>query len=100
MRKMVAFCGLHCSECRAYRATQNNDNAQRIKTAEIWRQYGHLFKPEQINCTGCKSKGKLNFDYCNVCEIRKCGLEKNVKNCAYCNHVCEKMAKFSYNFLS
>jgi hypothetical protein len=100
MDKVVAFCGLSCGKCRAYKATKNNDNMQRLKTAEVWRQYGHLFKPEEINCHGCTSKEKLSFDYCNVCEVRKCGLEKGVKNCASCNYACHKQVKFSYGCLS
>ena len=35
------------------------------------------------------------FSHCKVCEIRKCGREKEVKNCAYCDvYVCEKLTKF------
>jgi hypothetical protein len=35
------------------------------------------------------------FNYCDVCEIRKCGQEKQVKNCAYCaDYSCEKLDKF------
>ncbi|HJX36900.1 MAG TPA: DUF3795 domain-containing protein [Dehalococcoidales bacterium] len=77
-------------------ATKNNDNAQRVKTAEEWsKQYGPVLKPEDINCGCCTSKGKMNFQYCNVCEIRKCGQEKKVKNCAYCaDYTCEKLEKF------
>jgi hypothetical protein len=96
MEKVIAFCGITCSECGAYLATKNNDNAQRINTAKQWsKQYGHEFKPEEINCNGCTSKGKLNFNYCNVCEIRKCGLEKHIINCSYCSdYACEKLDKF------
>ena len=44
-----------------------------------------------LDCGGCTSKGKIHFQYCNVCEIRKCGQEKKVKNCAYCaDFACEK----------
>jgi hypothetical protein len=36
----------------------------------------------------------MNFQYCTVCEIRKCGQEKKVKNCAYCaDCACEKLEK-------
>jgi hypothetical protein len=96
MDKILAYCGLDCGGCGAYLATKNNDNAQRAKTAEEWsKQYGHAFKPEDINCSGCTTRGKLNFSYCNICEIRKCGVEKKVKNCAYCSdYACEKLDKF------
>jgi len=96
MGKIIAYCGLVCSDCGAYLATKNNDNTQRIKTAEQWsKQYGHQVKPEDVNCNGCTSEGKMNFYYCQVCEIRKCGLKKHVKNCVYCaDYACERLNKF------
>ena len=96
MEKMIAFCGYTCSECGAYLATKNNDNAQRIKTAEQWsKQYGHQVKPEDVNCNGCTSEGKMNFYYCQVCEIRKCGTEKACQElCLLRDYACEKLDKF------
>jgi hypothetical protein len=96
VEKVIAYCGLVCSDCGAYLATKNNDNNLRIKQAEEWsKQFGAPFKPEDINCNGCTTKGKMSFNYCNVCEIRKCGQEKQVKNCAYCpDYSCEKLDKF------
>jgi len=99
MEKMVAFCGLVCTDCKAFIATQENNGAKRREVAEAWsKEYGHELKPEQINCDGCLSKGTRVFNYCNICEIRKCGQEKRVKNCAYCDdYKCEKLAKFFEN---
>ena len=96
MANVIAYCGLVCSDCGAYLATKNNDDAQRIKTAEEWsKQFGSQIKPEDINCHGCTTKGKRSFNYCTVCEIRQCGREKKVKNCAYCpDYACEKLDKF------
>jgi len=35
------------------------------------------------------------FNHCTVCEIRKCGKEKGVINCAYCDdYACDKLLKF------
>ena len=31
MKKFIAYCGLDCEKCDAYKATQNNDNALRGK---------------------------------------------------------------------
>ena len=96
MDKVIAYCGITCSDCGAYLATKKNDNAQRIKTAEQWsKQYGHQVKPEDVNCNGCTSDDKITFYYCQVCEIRKCGLKKHIKNCAYCaDYACERLNKF------
>ena len=91
---MVAVCGTVCSECHAFLATQKDDDAERI--AELWsKQYNADIKPEDINCDGCISEGKRLFLYCNICEIRKCGREKNIENCAFCNeYACDKLTQF------
>jgi len=95
MEKIIAFCGTVCSECPAFIATKNNDEHKRRETARSWSKlYNADIKPEDINCEGCISEGK-RFNYCNVCEIRKCGQDKDVKNCAYCSeYICEKLDRF------
>jgi hypothetical protein len=93
---MIAYCGLDCSKCGAFLATQSNDDALRAKTAEEWsKAYGVDIKPEKINCTGCQSDG-VKFDYCeNTCEIRKCAHERKVGTCADCgDYACEKLGEF------
>lgn len=96
MEKIIAFCGTVCSECPALIATKNEDDNKREEIAKLWSErYNSEIKPEDINCEGCPSKAGKKFNYCNVCEIRKCGQEKSVKNCAYCSeYVCEKLDKF------
>lgn len=97
MDKMIAFCGLTCTECLAFIATQKNDDEERRKVAKVWsKEFNSNIKPEDINCDGCLTEeGGRVFNYCKVCEIRKCGQEKEVKNCAYCDdYACEKLTKF------
>ncbi len=96
MEKMIAYCGLVCTECPAFIATQNDDDAKRKETAELWtKQFNHDFKPEDINCDGCLATTGRVFSYCNICEVRKCGVERGVANCAYCNdYGCKKLDKF------
>jgi len=96
MDKMIAFCGLPCTECPAFIATQKNDDKEREKVARVWsKEFNCEIKPEDINCDGCLEESGRLFSHCKVCEIRKCGREKEVKNCAYCDvYVCEKLTKF------
>ena len=96
MEKIIAFCGTVCSECPAFIATRNDDNDKRKETSSLWsKRYNADIKPEEINCDGCTSEVGEKFNYCNVCEIRKCGLEKDIKNCAYCSeYVCDKLNTF------
>ncbi|MFH1943283.1 MAG: DUF3795 domain-containing protein [bacterium] len=95
-QEMIAYCGIKCHECGALIATKNNDDVKRKEVSEEWsKQYGANIKPEDINCDGCLSEGGRLIQHCNVCEIRKCGKEKRVLNCAHCNeYACEKLEEF------
>ena len=92
---MIAYCGLNCSHCDAYKATQENNDSKRENTAQKWsKMYNAEITPEQINCDGCKSDG-IKFFHCNVCEIRKCCLANSVDNCAACeSYICDTLAGF------
>jgi hypothetical protein len=93
MKEMIAYCGLACHECGAYLATVNDDNEKRAEVAAEWSKlFKAEIKPESINCDGCQSNTGRLFSYCNACEIRKCGHEKSVQNCAYCaDYACDKL---------
>ena len=99
MDKMVAFCGITCTECPAFLATEKDDDNERKKVAEMWsKQFNTEIKPEDINCDGCLLESDRLFSYCRVCEIRKCGQKKGVKNCAYCDgYACKKLNNFFNN---
>ncbi|HIH98348.1 MAG TPA: DUF3795 domain-containing protein [Thermoplasmata archaeon] len=96
MEKMIGFCGIVCTECPAFLATQKDDDNERKKVAELWsNQYNADVKPEDINCDGCLLESGRLVGHCKVCEIRKCGQRKSLKNCAYCGeYACEKLNKF------
>lgn len=83
MSEMMAFCGLLCDQCGAYKATVNNDDALRKKTAEEWsKMFNAEIKPEDVNCLGCMSD--VLFSHCSVCEIRACAIEKKKDDCGKC----------------
>ena len=47
---MIACCGLDCSQCGAYQATQANDDAKRAAVAGEWSErYNVEVSPDQIN---------------------------------------------------
>jgi hypothetical protein len=96
MEKMIAYCGITCTDCGAFIATQNNDDAKRKEVAEDWKkQFNADIKPEDINCDGCLADTDRLVGHCYVCEIRKCGQERGVVNCAYCDdYACDKLEKF------
>jgi Protein of unknown function (DUF3795) len=92
---MIAYCGLNCSKCEAYLATQENNDEKREKTAHTWSElYRADIKPAQINCTGCTSDG-IKFFHCDRCDIRQCCFTKGVGNCAECkDYICDQLAAF------
>ena len=99
MSKMTAYCGLICTDCPTFIATQKDDDTARAKTAVYYHKtYGFDLKPEDINCDGClTADGKL-IGYCQTCKIRKCCSDKGLANCAHCDEQpCEDLTEF-YTF--
>lgn len=96
MGKIVGICGITCSDCPAYIATMTDDDEKRKETAEVWsREFKAEIKPENINCASCLSADGPFFSHCIECEIRKCGMGREVENCAHCeDYACEKLVKF------
>jgi len=95
MTRIIGVCGITCTECPAYIATQNDDDELRVKTAKEWSQMFHAdIKPENINCDGCNTEGK-KIQHCNECEIRLCGIDKGLMNCSQCgDYACSKLEEF------
>ena len=94
MENLIAFCGLDCLICPAYIATRKKDKAELKKVAEQWSSDEMSFKPEDICCEGCTEDGR-HFVWCvEGCTIRKCCIEKEIENCAYCDdYVCDDLKK-------
>ncbi len=55
----------------------------------------HLHPKDINDCDGCKANTGRLFSMCKDCEIRKCVVERNIENCAYCkDYACDKLKKF------
>lgn len=96
MEKPIACCGLNCSECPTYLATQKNDDTAREKVVAQWKkQFNMNLQIPDINCDGCLSNTGRLFMHCRNCEIKKCCAGKGLANCAPCNdYACEKLKTF------
>jgi hypothetical protein len=93
--EMIAYCGLDCNECKAFKATQTKDVEWKKRIAKHWSDQGEIkFKPEDVDCHGCKSDVISGF--CRkLCEIKPCAEEKRVKTCAHCDdYPCEKLKEY------
>lgn len=91
---MLSCCGLDCEGCEAFIATEKNDQGLRAQVAAKWSElYKHAFKPEDINCTGCRSEG-VRFMHCAMCQVRSCVYERERENCAGCDeYPCEPLSE-------
>lgn len=96
MDKIIAYCGIICSDCPAYIATQANDwPALERLAAEAREKHNQPdATAEGTMCDGCLS-GPHKCGYCAECAIRACGIERGVANCAHCaDYPCEKLLDF------
>jgi hypothetical protein len=97
MDKIIAYCGLVCSDCPAYIATQADDPAALEQVAARWREEFNApdMTVESIICDGCLGTEGRKCSHCFECDIRACCMERGVVNCAYCDdYGCEKIERF------
>jgi hypothetical protein len=97
MDKIIAYCGLVCSDCPAYVATQADDRAALEQVAAQWREEFNApdLTVESIICDGCLTDEGRKCNHCFECQIRACAMERGVANCAYCDdYGCEKIEGF------
>jgi DNA modification methylase len=98
MSEMIAYCGLDCAKCRAFKATQAKDFERKKQIAKQWTEGLKVeFKPEDIDCNGCMSN--VISGWCRkICKIRPCAEERKVKTCAHCNdYPCGKLKELLSN---
>ena len=87
MYEMISYCGLDCSECPAYLATQAGGMEELARVAREWsEQFGMEIAPESILCDSCKSgEGARRSGYCSTCGVRACAPERGVITSAHCD---------------
>lgn len=84
---IIAPCGLICSHCDAWRATQMNDPEKLEMVAAKWRELNQTdeIKAEYLPCDGCMTKGGRKNLFCSgMCEIRKCIIKRGIQICSDC----------------
>ena len=97
MDKMIATCGLVCTDCEAYVATQANDLVTLERMAAKAREEFNMpdITVESAMCDGCLSNGERLCGYCFECQVRACGMERGMVNCAHCDdYACDKLEAF------
>ena len=96
MENTVVYCGLVCSECPAYLATQAGDMAALEEVASQWSQaFGEPITATDILCDGCTSGSTRLCSHCSVCEVRACASGRGVVTCAHCDdYGCQTLTRF------
>ena len=98
MDKIIAYCGLVCSDCPAYIATQADDMEALAGVAAQWsKEYNATFTAESCICDGCTSGSERLSSYAasGGCPVRVCAVGRGVINCAHCDdYGCEKITHF------
>jgi len=96
MNQMVAYCGLVCTDCEGYLATQRGDLAALAGlAAKAKADFGVDTTAEGCQCDGCLPAKGRKIGYCAQCEIRACAVTRGLANCAHCAaYACDKLTAF------
>jgi hypothetical protein len=93
MNHNLGKCGCDCTNCPTYRDNIRTVE-ERIKCSKGWSKYLNIkLSPEKLRaCDGCSLPDSNRKVYYLNCSIRKCCIENNIKNCAYCTiYPCEEL---------
>jgi hypothetical protein len=93
MNELIAFCGLDCATCEAYRVTQAEDEPGKLALLEKWRV--EYQSPEMeisaVTCDGCHATVRLG-GYSSQCGVRACAIACGYQTCADCpDYACETL---------
>ena len=97
MDKMIACCGLICTDCEAYVATQANDLVTLERLADRAREEFGLsnITTKETMCEGCRSNSERMCGYCAQCPVRACAVDRAMVNCAHCDdYGCQTLEDF------
>ena len=88
--QVIGACGLKCSECQAFKATQANDLEKLTELAKSWGKAENPLTVEDMRCNGCMSD--VVYKGARSCGIRVCAVDHKVVNCGGCSEfACDKV---------
>jgi hypothetical protein len=94
--RIIAFCGIICSECDAYEATLSGDQSELERIAAAWReQFSPDITAAAITCDGCLATQGPTSSTCSECPSRACAIGRAVQSCAHCaDYGCDTIEQF------
>ena len=99
MNQIVAPCGIDCTTCEAYKATQADDWDSLARIAKEWSDDGTQYKPKDMLCDGCFGP-RIN-GFCVTCGVRQCALGKGLKYCSNCtDYACSSLETLWESFVN
>jgi hypothetical protein len=91
-KNLLSPCGLYCGVCAIRIAHRDNNEKFKKALVKVYRPL--ISKPEQIQCTGCRSDG-VKFKHCRNCSIRNCAEKKGYEGCYECiDYPCYRIKLF------
>jgi len=97
MDGLIGYCGIVCTECEAFKATQAGDMAALERVAESWRKAydSPEITVESVTCDGCITESERKCGHWSECEIRACAMERSLVNCGHCeDYPCQRLEGF------
>jgi hypothetical protein len=94
--QLIGACGLTCSECDAYLATQAGDTTAVERIAAAWAaQFQAPISATHVWCDGCMTGGERHCAHCAECEVRACVRKNGLTTCAACpDYGCSTLEAF------
>jgi len=91
---IIAFCGLICTDCPAWRGLARTSAEERARLAREWSTEAFPLTAKDLDCEGCVGPDDQLAPFCRGCDTRHCGTKREVLNCAHCaDYPCEKLEK-------
>ena len=100
MNEIIAKCGCNCSKCPTYKENLKSKE-DRIRCSWGWKRYLNIsLSPEKLRlCDGCQISDEKRKVYYLNCTVRKCAIENNIENCAYCSlYPCNELKNLHVTF--
>lgn len=83
----ISYCGMDCSTCRDFLATQANNQEELQQIADHWSSVEHItftVTVEDVMCDGCRANKRRSFHCPEDCKIRSCCIENSFDSCIEC----------------
>lgn len=95
---MIAYCGIDCSKCESYLATQSGKHERLEAVAKkLAKIYHAKVKPEYVICDGCRAGNRHSYFCSNLCKMIKCCIENGYYSCIECSDYPCKELQFELN---